>query len=312
MLLALDGIDVSYRMPGRAPIHALHQVGCHVERGEVIGLVGHNGAGKTTLMRVALGMIRPTSGNASVLGRNPVSQRHEVLKAVGAILDGERELRVRWKVREVLEFAGAAHGLSPTVIAARTDELLEALGVADMKERLITQLSRGMRQKVSLALALLHDPSLLILDEPILGLDASATAEFLRIVRSLSREGRGALVSSHQLNTLEPILDRIYILKDGKLLFEGTPASLVERAGKGKLKLRFDQRSPQLLSACPNLSPGEGNWLLIDNDTSQLAKVFAEAERLDLHVAGIERMVDLEAAYLSLSEEEASLEVPTP
>ncbi len=309
MLLELNGVGVTYRVPGRKLVQALSNVDCAVEAGEIVGLVGHNGAGKTTLMRVALGMIRPAAGSVSVLERDPFSHRNEILRTVGAILDGERELRPRWKVVEVLEFAGAAHGLSRAATKRRTDELLEVLGAADVKQRLVTQLSRGMRQKVSLALALLHGPSLLVLDEPILGLDVSATAEFLKIVESLRGEGRGALISSHQLNTLEPVLDRLYMLKGGEVVFKGTPRDLVNRVGRGRLKFRFDRDSPQLLAACPSLIPDENGWMVANNDTGELAKIFAAAERLRLKVVSIERMVDLEAAYLSLSEE-AGIEVP--
>lgn len=303
-VLELSAVRAAYRVPGRAPVVALHGVDARVNAGEIVGLLGHNGAGKTTLMRVALGMVRPTGGLVRVCGLDPGRERHHVLRSVGAILDGERDMRPRWKVIEVLEFAGVAHGTDAASARRRANELLDHLGFAEGRERLVTQLSRGMRQKLSLALALMHRPSLLILDEPILGLDVATTAEFLQIASGFAADGHAVLISSHQLNTLEPVLDRVVLLRGGHGVFDGSPEALIEQVGSGKWRIRFDNAPSDLPAALPAQRDGEDGAWVVDNDTEALAAVFAAAAAAGSRLLAMEPLVDLEAAYLAVSAQE--------
>lgn len=203
MLVELRDVLAYYRIPGRAPKKALDGAELTLSEGEVVGLLGPNGAGKTTLMRVILGMMHAESGYVSVLGLDPSMHRHQVVKQCGAIIDGQRELPPRWTPMDLLRFVGAHYGIPDQVVRQRARDLLERFGLGAHANSLINSFSRGMKQKLALILAVLHDPKVLVLDEPTLGLDVETTREMLDMIRSFASDGRAVLISSHQLGVIQ-------------------------------------------------------------------------------------------------------------
>lgn len=210
---------------------ALHELDLEVRSGEVLGLVGQNGAGKTTALSLLAGRLRPTGGAAAVLGidaaRDPLGVRR-----LAGFLPGDDDTFERLTGREIVELCARLHGLAPAEAVARTRDLLDLLDLAESdRDRLADTYSTGMRRKVQLACALVHAPRVLLLDEPLTGLDPIAAAVVRRLVRDLAARGRAIVVSSHALDAVERLCDRIVVLHDGRVRASGTLVEL--RAASG-------------------------------------------------------------------------------
>ncbi|EIL92560.1 ABC transporter-like protein [Rhodanobacter fulvus Jip2] len=205
-LAALDGIDA------------------RVPHGQVIGLLGHNGAGKSTLIKLILGLIAPSGGRIEVLGQSPW-RAHALRRRIG-YLPESATFYASLTGRELLDYLARLKQASRTQVTT----LLERVGLAHAADRRIGTYSKGMRQRLGLAQALLGSPELVLLDEPTTGLDPQATRELYRIVGELRADGRCVLVSSHLLAELEPHIDGALILRQGKLLAAGSLHALGEQA----------------------------------------------------------------------------------
>lgn len=191
--------------------------------GTVYGLLGPNGAGKTTIIRTLLGFIRPTSGEAFVLGRNPLKHRVALFARVGYA----PELPIFQSFftgYELLDFTGRLYGLGRIARAKRIRELLDLIGLTDHQNKKIGKYSKGMVQRLSVAQCLMNDPELLILDEPTIGMDPTATVHFRTLFRELREQGKTIFISSHLLDEVERLCTEVAILDQGRLLFEGTVA----------------------------------------------------------------------------------------
>ena len=199
--------------------------------GEVLGFLGTNGAGKTTTIKMILGLLRPTSGRVLVLGGDPLDQ------AVRAKIGYMPETATYYPyltVRELLSFYGGICGLDAKTIRSRSDELIEAVGLADDAARPLRSYSKGMLQRAGIAQALLNDPSLLVLDEPFTGLDPLARIHFRELMRSLRERGKSIFFSSHELGEAELLCDNVVIMKKGRALYQGPARQL---AGDGEKNL---------------------------------------------------------------------------
>jgi len=207
---------------------AVDGVSLRVRRGEVYGFVGPNGAGKTTTLRMLVGLIRPTSGSARVLGHVPGTRG--ALENVGAMIEAPDFypfLSGRENLRVMAEHAGAP--------LARIGEVLEQVEMSSRAGRKFETYSMGMKQRLGVAAALLKDPEVLILDEPTTGLDPAGIVEMRSLVRGLGHGPRTVLLSSHQMAEVEQICDRIGVMRRGQLIFEGT---LDELRGRPQLRVR--------------------------------------------------------------------------
>jgi len=205
---------------------ALNEVSATVPAGQVVGLLGHNGAGKSTLIKLALGLIRPTAGRIRVLDTDPGGDARDLHRRVG-YLPESASFYASLTGNEVMEYLSALKG----VPGENGRELLVRMGLSGAAGRRVSTYSKGMRQRLGLAQALLGSPELLLLDEPTAGLDPSATQEFFDVVRELRASGRTVVISSHLLAELEPHLDRAIILGHGQVLAQGPVSELRERAG---------------------------------------------------------------------------------
>jgi sodium transport system ATP-binding protein len=201
-----------------------------VAAGEIYGLLGANGAGKTTALRVMAGLLAPTTGRALIMGIDVAAEPREAQRRLG-FLTGTTGLYARLTGREVLTYFGRLHRLPPERIAIRTEELSRALDLAGILDRRCEALSSGQKQRISVARAVLHDPPVLILDEPTIGLDVLASRFLRRYVQSERTRGKAVIFSTHYLAEAELLCDRIGLLHRGRLLAEGTPDTLRARAG---------------------------------------------------------------------------------
>jgi ABC-2 type transport system ATP-binding protein len=210
---------------------AVDEVSFTVGDGEIVGLLGHNGAGKTTLIRVINGLLPPDEGHVRVRGLDPVADGAEVRRSTG-VLTEYPALDEFLTTRENLEVYAAINSLDPTVAGVRIDELLHRLGLWQKRDEPARELSAGLKQRVALARGMVHDPTLLLLDEPTTNMDPVA-AKGVRdlIIESVRERGRTVLLSTHNLAEAEDLCDRVAILRDGRLLTIGSPSELRSRIG---------------------------------------------------------------------------------
>jgi len=200
---------------------ALDALSLTVGRGQIVGFIGPNGAGKTTTIKILVGLARPTSGSASIAGADCVREARQIKRLMGYMPDtfGSYD---NMRVREYLDFFGAAFGMPRRERVRRIDEVLDITGSDYMKDRFVESLSHGMRQRVGVARTLLHDPPVLILDEPANGLDPQARIEMRELLLRLAGAGKSLLVTSHILPELSRICHRVAIITKGRLRAFGT------------------------------------------------------------------------------------------
>jgi sodium transport system ATP-binding protein len=201
-----------------------------VPPGEIYGLLGPNGAGKTTTLRVLAAILRPTTGRAFLAGVDVTQDPNAARRALG-FLTGTTGLYARLTGRELLTYFGRLHGMAAPAIASRTDMLGRALDLGGLLDRRCEALSTGQRQRLSVARAVLHDPAVLILDEPTVGLDVLASRFLRDFVRAERDRGKAILFSTHYLAEAELLCDRVGLLHRGRLLAEGSPTQLRALAG---------------------------------------------------------------------------------
>ena len=208
-------------------VDALSGVTFEVPEGAIYGYIGPNGAGKTTSLKILTGLIRTFSGEVTVGGQNLRANRHQVQRMIGYVPQdvGFQEWRT---VEHALETFAELSGVAMADRRRRIDAALDLMGVQEHKKRRIVHLSGGTIQKIRIAQALLHEPPLLIFDEPLSGLDPSSRFDVKNLLRRLREEGKTVLLSSHILSDIEDVADRIGILHEGKLLKEGAPSDLRE------------------------------------------------------------------------------------
>lgn len=200
---------------------ALNDLTLQIPAGHVLGLIGPNGAGKTTAIRVLVGLLRPTSGTATIAGADCVTQAREIKKLVGYMPDkfGSYD---NMRVHEYLDFFGAAFGISRKPRIQRIEEVMNITGVMALKDKYVDSLSHGMGQRVGIARTLLHDPKVIILDEPANGLDPQARIEMRELILKLAQMGKTLLVTSHILPELARICNTVAIMTHGQLRAYGT------------------------------------------------------------------------------------------
>jgi ABC-2 type transport system ATP-binding protein len=218
--------------------YAVTDLNLQVAAGEIFGLLGPNGAGKSTTVKILTGLLHPTSGRASVAGFDIVTQPLEAKQRLGYVPE-QPVLYESLTATEFLEVVSSLHHLESSIAAKRRDELLDLLGLGEYRNHRLNAFSKGMKQKVVLAAALIHRPEVLILDEPLDGLDANSARVVKELLRSLAAQGRTILFCSHILEVVERVCTRIVILNKGEQIATGSPAQIAASAGATTLDDAF-------------------------------------------------------------------------
>ncbi len=242
--VALRTIQLSKRYGQRMAVNDLN---LEVRRGEIFGFLGPNGAGKTTTIRMALGLITPTSGSVEILGWDVVSHRARILPRVGALIETPA-LYLYLSGRNNLRAVGSALGGVPE---KRIDAVLELVGLAGRQKDRVKTYSLGMKQRLGVAIALLQDPDVLILDEPANGLDPAGIVEMRDLMHRLSEAGKTVFISSHLLTEVQQICTRVAIINLGKLVTESSVAELTKGQGEFRVTVERAQQALMLLKQQP-------------------------------------------------------------
>jgi ABC-2 type transport system ATP-binding protein len=210
---------------------AIDGLSLDVREGELFGILGPNGAGKTTMIKILTTLLIPTSGIATVHGRDVVREAAGVRREIGFVFGGERGLYYRLSGRDNLRYFAELYGVSPAEIAPRVEELLGMVGLTEKADESVEGYSRGMKQRLHLARTLVHRPKVLFLDEPTIGLDPVGARDIRRIVTDLHREGTTIILTTHYLFEADAMCERIGVVDKGRLVALGTPAELKAGAG---------------------------------------------------------------------------------
>ena len=219
-------------------VRAVNGVSFEARDGEITGLLGPNGAGKTTTLRMLYSLLPPDDGEILIDGLDPTRDAIEIKRTLGVVPDN-RGLYSRLTARENISYYGELHGLSRQQISDRIRELVETLDMADFIDRRTEGFSQGQRVKVAIARAMVHEPQTVLLDEPSNGLDVMSTRALREYVRSLRSAGRSVVLSTHIMQEVAALCDRIVIIAKGEVAADGTAAELLVRAGCDSLEDAF-------------------------------------------------------------------------
>ena len=214
----------------RGEIRAVDDVSFTCRPGRIYGLLGANGAGKTTTLRLLATLLRPTAGSATVAGFDTVAEPERVRASVG-FLATSTALYGRLTARETIAYFGRLNGLSEAAIVARVARLADELDLHEFLDRRVEKFSTGMKQKTSIARTLVHDPAVLIFDEPTIGLDVMTARNIVRFVRDCRTRGKTVIYSTHVMSEVEKLCDIVGIIHHGRLVAEGSLAELGQRYG---------------------------------------------------------------------------------
>ena len=271
-----------------------------VAKGEVFGFLGPNGAGKSTTIRLLLGLYRPTAGSTTVFGRDPMHDAPGILRQTG-YLPGDLALHPRLTGRQHIDFVAHVRSIDDKTVQ---DELVERFNV--ILDRPTRTLSKGNRQKIGIVLAFMHRPELLILDEPTSGLDPLMQSEFQQLVRETVTDGRTVFLSSHELDEVQRIVDRVAIIKEGQLVVIDTVEGL-RKAAPRTIEFRFATNiDPQLFAAIAGVRVLNANGghiaLSLHGPVAPVLRAAADLDPIDI----IARPADLDELFLTYYRDEPS------
>ena len=259
---------------------AVNNLSFKAKKGEILGLLGPNGAGKTTTMRIITGFMPPTSGSANVAGYDVLDESMEVRRRVG-YLPERVPIYPDMSLKGYVSFWAKLHGVKNH--QQKVDEVLDRFGLYDRRNNLVRSLSKGLRQRLGLAQALVHDPEVIVLDEPTIGIDPKQVIEVRDIVRDL-RDNHTVLFSSHILSEVEQVCDRVLIINHGNVVAEGTPEMLSQRFKPGAhlyVAVRGDQdRVMDLLGGLPDVTdiqPKDDGFILSTDGDKDIRELVMRA-----------------------------------
>lgn len=280
---------------------ALRQISLHIKKGEIVGLLGPNGAGKSTLMKILTCFIPPTMGRASVMGYDVQEQSLEVRRIVG-YLPETNPLYTDMYIREYLLFVAGMYGLKGKSALRRIAELIEITGLEAEIHKKIGMLSKGYRQRVGLAQAMMHDPQVLILDEPTAGLDPNQLLEIRHLIRTLGLS-KTVILSTHIMQEVEAVCDRVIIINQGSIVADDTTSNITKISGTELIEVEFSHETD--LKALANID-GLKRARLVKDNVWQLEPIYGKDIRPALmRWASARNLTILSLKTISLSMEES-------
>jgi ABC-2 type transport system ATP-binding protein len=292
-------------------VEAVRGISFGVEQGELFGLLGPNGAGKTTTIKMLITLLLPTSGQARVLGHDVVDHAREVRKRIGYVFGGDRGLYERLSARDNLRYFAELYGVSGKAQRLRIDEVLELVGLKGREGERVEGYSRGMRQRLHIARGILHDPEVVFLDEPTIGVDPVGARELRQTIADLIASGKTVLLTTHYMFEADALCDRIAVIAKGRIVGEGTPTELKAGVEEGRVtEIEVFGVDEAVLSRLREVA-GVAAVTVEERDQKQLVVVQANGEReltapLLAQLDGVEvgrvtsREPTLEDAYVAL------------
>jgi sodium transport system ATP-binding protein len=237
-MIHVEGLTKSFSDLRRGSVCALDHVSFDVDPGEIFGLLGPNGAGKTTCLRILSTVLRPTDGRATIAGYDVAEHPAEVRSCIG-FMSGNTGVYDRMTAWELVEYYGRLYGMPEDRLQRRLEELFTTLQMHDFRDTLGAKMSTGMRQKVSIARTIIHDPPVMIFDEPTAGLDVLVARALLKTIASLKDQGKCIIFSTHIMREVEKLCDRVAIIHKGQILADGSVSELHERFGQPDMEELF-------------------------------------------------------------------------
>ena len=274
-------------------VHAVKGINLEIKAGEVFGFLGPNGAGKSTAVRMLTTLLRPTSGTARVAGFDVVTQADQVRRNIGVALQ-DAAIDPLMTGAELLALQAVLYGIPSSSLKKRSDELLERVGLTAAASRRVSTYSGGMRRRLDLALSLIHQPTVLFLDEPTTGLDPMSRLTLWEEVRRLNREGTTVMLTTQYLEEADQLADRIAIIDHGKIVREGKPAELKASVGAPTLIINTNidqaEKAKAVLATFGDLRPGAEGALGVGlrGGASQVTEVVRKLDEAGVHVQHLE------------------------
>ncbi|MEI2714199.1 MAG: ABC transporter ATP-binding protein [Nocardioides sp.] len=257
-------------------VEAVRGVSFEIAPGELFGLLGPNGAGKTTTIKMLITLLLPTSGGASVLGHDVVTDVREVRRRIGYVFGGDRGLYERLTGLDNLRYFSELYGVSPRDQKKRIGELLELVGLTGREGEKVEGYSRGMRQRLHIARGLLHDPDVFFLDEPSIGIDPVGARELRATISGLRDQGKTVLLTTHYMFEADELCDRIAVIRSGSIVAEGTPAQLKGLVSAGRVLEVETFGAPSSVVDATRLVAGVRTVAVEDRGQSQVLVVACE------------------------------------
>lgn len=299
-------IDVQNLTKSYGPIQAVDNITFQIPAGQIVGFLGPNGAGKSTTLRMLTGFMPPTSGTAVIAGHD-VLENSELARAKLGYLPESTPLYPEMRVEEYLHYRGKLFGMSRGYRRQRIDHVCDRCGLEAMRQRTIARLSKGNRQRLGLAQALLHEPRVLILDEPTAGLDPNQVTEVRKLIGELAGE-HTILLSTHILPEVEKTADRVLIIAAGRIVAQGTPEQLRQEVAQGaRLQVEVKASNPSVVSQTLRQLPGVADVSTQANDGWCLALV-TPRDQTDVREAVGDALLQQQLPIREMRHESASLE----
>ncbi len=290
-------------------VYAVKGVSFTVRRGEVFSLLGPNGAGKSTTISMLACLLRPTQGDATVLGHS-IRSRPQAVKARLGVVPQEIALYDDLTARENLDFWGKMYGLRGAALDKRVDEVLELIGLADRQKGRLEKFSGGMKRRINIGVALLHQPDVVIMDEPTVGIDPQSRRHILDGVKDLNRQGTTVLYTTHYMEEAQELSDHIAIMDKGEIIASGTHTDLVQIVGEqDRISVRLSEPHPELLAqwrevaGVASITAEDGVITLLARDSNLvLPHLFELAAAVGIRITSVDiQEPDLETVFLHLT-----------
>lgn len=307
--IEIDGLRKVYTKRNGPAVVAVDDLNLAIPAGQIFGFLGSNGAGKTTTIKMACGLVLPTSGKVSLGGYDVQRQRGQAMRQIGAVLEGTRNVYWRLTAWQNLLYFGRIKGVTGKGLKERAERLLRELDLWERRNDPVRDFSRGMQQKVAIACALVADPPIVLLDEPTLGLDVQAGRTVKRWVEKLAREeGKTVVLTTHQMDLAESLCDRVAIMSQGKLLTNRPTAELLDLFRQETYELRFRGKMDEaILARFDGFTPREENGNTILSGTisehDRLYRLIETAEMQGLELLAVTQAEpNLEEIFVQLLE----------